>query len=152
MQLEDESSHEADEAARLLGQAITFLTEQEVYQDPLFLPNAKRAMRGAVTWILKQDSTAGDHAPTLRHADEQDWTVTDITHALSRAAELIREHQQLADDHFVKDARRRTQGVLKWASDIEHHVARRTMPKTNTASKTDPKTRNTHGFRYAERV
>ncbi|KAI0824465.1 hypothetical protein BC628DRAFT_1538324 [Trametes gibbosa] len=124
-ELEDEDEVCTNEVEHLLGKAITFLAEQEQYQDPLFLRNAKKAVRVSIQWVLKSTPGPEEWTTGLQSANEQEWSIRDIQRALLCAAELIR--------------------VLSWTRDIEHHVSRHTMPKTN-------RSRTVHGNRYAERT
>ena len=72
---------------------------------------------------------------------------------LRRSAEILEEQRNEADPRFMENARRKMRGVLQWARNLEHHVTRRTLPKTNAQGRRDgPAAMDVIGYRYQERV
>ncbi|KAI0676271.1 hypothetical protein C8Q78DRAFT_1073099 [Trametes maxima] len=113
-ELEDEEDVETGEVVRLLQYAATLFVEQD---DPLFVPNAKRAARAAIRWIVKIAPTAGDWTADLQDDDVEDWPIPAIVQALSHAVKLVCEWRDLGNGHSAEEAKRCLRGVLSWARD-----------------------------------
>ncbi|KAI0710462.1 hypothetical protein C8T65DRAFT_648447 [Cerioporus squamosus] len=83
--------------------------------------------------------------------DEDDITLDEVIRLLRRAAEILEEQQEEADPRFINNAKRRMRGVLTWARNIEQHIARRTLPKTNARGRKEgPAAIDVVGYRYQE--
>lgn len=63
-------------------------------------------------------------------------------------AKVMREQAQNPDSRLVDRARRLAAPFVLWARDIYRHDHRRTMPRTNTRDKNQPRPSNVIGYLY----
>lgn len=85
--------------------------------------------------------------------DQEDVDVDEMIRLLRRSIEILEEQRHEADPRFLKNAKQKMKGVLKWARNIEQHNSRRTLPKTNAqGSREGTAAVDIIGYRYQERL
>ncbi len=114
--------------------------------------NAKTAVRPSIQWVLRITGNSEQWAGRLRNTDFHEWQVSDITAALTCAISIIQECQEDTDTGGVEyeDIKKHLKGVLSWTTGLKRHNARRTMPKTNTTGRGDPKPQPFYGYKYPQ--
>ncbi len=95
--------------------------------------------------------------PVLRYSrtsqldDEDDVDLDEVIRLLRHAAEILEEQREEADPRFINNAKRRMRGALTWTRNIEQHIARRTLPKTNAQGRKGGQAAvDVVGYRYQE--
>ncbi|TCD62121.1 hypothetical protein EIP91_007458 [Steccherinum ochraceum] len=70
--------------------------------------------------------------------DDFDSSMKDLANRLRRAANIIDDQRERNDDpRFLLNARQAMKRATKWTTNVENHIHRRTIPKTNTPDSTD---------------
>ena len=65
---------------------------------------------------------------------------------LSRGVELLQEQRTNPDPQFLKHFKRAMRPTLTFVQDVEKHVNRRTMPKTNARGRSGRAATNVVGY------
>ncbi|RPD53668.1 hypothetical protein L226DRAFT_517852 [Lentinus tigrinus ALCF2SS1-7] len=84
--------------------------------------------------------------------DEDDIDVDEMIRLLRRSIDILQEQRDEADPRFIENAKQRMRGVFRWTRNIDRHVARRTLPKTNAQGRGEGgAATDVIGYHYPER-
>ncbi|KAI0642146.1 hypothetical protein C8Q79DRAFT_918414 [Trametes meyenii] len=147
-ELEDADDVEANDIERLLAEAIKILPAQSENPNQHFVRTSiKVSLRGTFKWVCERDNKILPDLETL--------STDAATELLKRALELFQDHCELArgqgGPRYLRDAKARVRGLVRWVRAVEYEESRYTMRRTNVRQAHEPDPTILIGYMYRER-
>ncbi|KAI0669307.1 hypothetical protein C8Q78DRAFT_992915 [Trametes maxima] len=147
-ELEDAEDLDTDEVERLIACAADILPKQAKNPNTHFVRTSIRnSLRGTIQWVCRNDHRL--------MPDPDSLSSDDATTFLKRALTLFRQQRELArdlsDPRYVREAKGRLRGLIRWVNAVEYEEARRTMRTTNVRRGNEPDPNMLVGYMYSEK-